>query len=107
MIYSQWQPDRGGYAYYETSERLGLADDLPTPTLRPSSDIGVASTSSGRRLPLGAKLIGYGSLARGSIVPFDRGGLSGISFDSGTLKLSVLAAVAAVAGFFVTRKVRR
>ena len=56
MIYSKWIPDRGGSAYYETSERRGLGDDLPVPQLRNTSGIGVASTDIGRALPLGAKI---------------------------------------------------
>lgn len=78
MLYSKWLADRGGYAYYETSERRGLGDDLPIPRLRPVSVIGVASTDIGRAMPLGAKLVGYGPLAKGSVVPLDRTGLSGL-----------------------------
>lgn len=106
MIYSKWLPDRGGYAYYETSERLGLADDLPTPWLRQSSEIGVASTSAGRPLPGGAKLIGYGKLARGSIVPFDRSGLSGLSGESSKLLLVAVGVAGAIAGCFAVRSMR-
>lgn len=107
MIYSQWLPDRGGYAYFETPERLGLADDLPTPVLRQASDIGVASTSAGRRLPANAKPIGFGKLARGSIVPFDRGGLSGLTGGSSQLLLVAVGAIGAVAGYFAVRHAKR
>ncbi len=109
MIYSKWLPDRGGYAYYETSERLGIGDDLPTPKLRASSEIGVASTSVGRALPLGAKLIGYGKLARGSIVPFDRAGLLGLGSLSGPQQGELLAVglLGLFAGCFAVRAYRR
>ena len=109
MEYSQWLPDRGGYAYYETSERRGLSDDLPTPRLRATSSIGVASTDIGRALPLGAKLLGYGEVARGSIVPMDRSVLSGIDSTTATqaLLFSALAAASAVAGMLLVRALRK
>lgn len=77
MIYSLWVPDRGGYQYFEVPERRGLGDDLPVPRLAQSSPIGVASTSIGRTIPLSGKLVGAGPLAKGSVAPLDRTGLSG------------------------------
>lgn len=109
MLYSKWVPDRGGYAYYETAERRGLGDDLPIPRLQEASSIGVASTEIGRALPLGAKLVGYGPLARGSVAPLDRSGLSGttpaLSFRS-PLVLLGLAAASAALGVVLMRKLR-
>lgn len=104
MIYSSWVPDRGGYRYYETSERLGLSDDLPTPRLRPDSPLGVASTSIGRPMPLGGKIIGYGPLAKGSIVPLDRTGLSGIELKSISLPLIALGVGAAVVSAWAIKR---
>jgi len=108
MIYSQWLPDRGGYAYYESSERRGLGDDLPVPRLRSTTALGVASTDIGRPLPLGAKIIGYGPVARGSIVPFDRSGLSGApgSGTQGNLLLGILGISSAVFSAFLVRRWR-
>jgi hypothetical protein len=108
MIYSKWLPDRGGYAYYETSERRGLGDDLPVPKLWQTSGIGVASTEIGRPMPLGAKLVGYGALARGSIVPLDRSGLSGLGVTDipRALVLGALACVSAVVGVFIVRAIK-
>lgn len=108
MIYSKWLPDRGGYAYYETAERRGLGDDLPVPSLRDTTSIGVASTDIGRSLPLGAKLVGYGPLAKGLIAPLDRSGLSGIipSGLPGTFLLAALGAASAVAGALLMRRIR-
>ncbi len=104
MIYSSWVPDKGGYAYYETSERLGLSDDLSVPRLRQVSPIGVASTSIGRPLPPGAKPVGYGPLARGSVVPLDRSGLSGPASPGGqTLMLFVLGTASFVGSVFLMR----
>lgn len=105
MIYSKWLPDRGGYAYYETSERKGLGDDLSVPRLRNTTELGVASTDIGRALPLGAKIIGYGPLARGSVTPLDRSGLSGVAGQS--YLDSVLLAGAAVVSAFVGVKLVR
>lgn len=94
MIYSRWRPDRGGYDYFESSERYGLGDDLPTPRLRPGK-IGVASTSAGRPIPSGARYVGSGALARGVIAPMETAGLSmaGISVQMGGLTLAVGAAL--------------
>lgn len=111
MIYSQWVPDRGGYVYYESPERLGLSDDLPTPRMRRHSDIGVASTGAGRPLPLGAKIIGYGPIARGSVVPMSRSMLSGAPGAGEPLPAIVLygalALASAFAGAWIVGKARR
>lgn len=110
MIYSQWVPDKGGYVYYETSERRGLGDDLPAPRLRRHSEIGVASTEVGRPLPLGAKIIGYGPLARGCVVPMDRSVLSGLGSTQRDLPMAafygVLALVSAFGGAWIAGKIR-
>lgn len=105
MLYSKWLPDRGGYAYYESTERKGLGDDLVTPRLRNTTDLGVASTDIGRPLPLGAKIVGFGPLARGCVTPLDRSGLSGIA-DQSPLNLAFLAATAAVCAFVGVKIVR-
>lgn len=109
MIYSKWLPDKGGYAYYETTERRGLGDDLPTPRLSQASDLGVASTDAGRPLPLGAKLVGYGPVARGCVTVLDRSGLNGFSgsLPSGSLFLVVAAVASAAVGAILTRKALR
>ncbi len=111
MRYSKWLPDRGGYAYYESPERLGLGDDLPVPRLSQSSPIGVASTDIGRAMPLGAKLVGYGPLAQGSVAPLDRSGLSGLGFGSvdvpGALMLSALAMAGAAIGVYAVRVMKK
>lgn len=78
MIYSRWRPDTGGYDYFETSERVALADDLPTPSLLGGSPIGIPSVKCGRPLPSGAQPVGSGRQAKGVITPIDRTGLSGL-----------------------------
>lgn len=110
MLYSKWIPHKGGYAYYETSERLGLGDDLPVPRLRQASSIGVASTDIGRALPLGAKIVGYGPLAKGSVTALDRSGLGGVgaggSSPATLLCWSAVAALGAWVGFKAVRVLR-
>ncbi|HXH93600.1 MAG TPA: hypothetical protein VNN25_18610, partial [Thermoanaerobaculia bacterium] len=70
--------------------------------------IGVASTEIGRPLPLGAKIVGYGPLAQGSVVPLDRGGLSGIPDAAGSpLGIAVIGALSAVAGVLLVRVIRK
>jgi hypothetical protein len=105
--YSRWQPDRGGYAYYESTERLGLSDDLPVPQLRGSSPIGVASTSVGRPLPLGAKIVGYGPLPQGSIVPMDTSGLSGLSLGEVSAPQMLLLAACFAGAVYVGHRATR
>lgn len=106
MIYSSWQPDRGGYAYYETPERRGLGDDLPTPRLTNTTSIGVASTDIGRPLPRGAKLVGYGALARGSVTVTDRSGLGTSSGAAAHAPMLIVLAVGALGGYFLVTKLR-
>lgn len=81
MIYSRWKPDTGGFDYFEASERYGMGDDLPVPKLSGGSSIGVTSIGAGR-LPKKGELrfIGSGQVARGSIMPTSREGLSGLGF---------------------------
>jgi hypothetical protein len=109
VIYSKWIPDTGGYAYYESSERRGLGDDLPVPRLTDTTAIGVASTDIGRAMPLGAKIVGYGPLAMGSVAPFDRSGLSGV-FSTGSTSRNLLyvgiAAASIFAGFLLVKELK-
>jgi hypothetical protein len=79
MIYSRWRPATGGYDYYETSEQVPLANDLPIPRLNVTSPIGVASTEAGRQIPSGAKHVGSGPFAKGLIAPLDRSRLGVVS----------------------------
>jgi hypothetical protein len=79
VIYSQWRPDRGGYAYYEAAEeRRGLGDDLPVPRLPLGTEIGVPSTEAGRSIPNGARHVGGGLEARGVIAPMGRASLGSL-----------------------------
>ena len=70
MIYSQWRPSDGKYDYFETSEKIGLGDDMPTPPVpMTSSPIGVASVAVGRKPTGSVRKVGEGEVPLGSIMP--------------------------------------
>jgi hypothetical protein len=105
VIYSRWRPD-GGYDYYQTAERRGLGDDLPVPQLAPVGAIGVPSTDAGRTMPAGAHFIGTGEIARGSVVPLDRSGLS-LGTISPTVTGFGFLAIAALIGWWLRGRMER
>ena len=75
MLYSRWRPDKGGYDYFESDERFGLADDLPVPAPSGGTEIGAPLTEAGRQ-PRGAlRQAGSGAFAKGTILPLSRAGL--------------------------------
>lgn len=101
MIFSRWRPDIGGYVYFESPERLGLGDNLATPSLVEIGGIGAASTDAGRRPQGTLKIIGRGSAPVGCVMPLSRAGLAQVSMLSGlgftgTLGLGCLLGGAAV-----------
>lgn len=100
MIYSRWRPDKGGFDYFETPERFGMGDDLPTPSLPMGTALGVSSVLAGR-VPRSSPLtpVGHGKEARGMIMPTSREGLQGVGALS-TLSTWSLLAVGAASGFF-------
>jgi len=104
LIYSRFRGD-GGYDYFETPERRGLGDDLPTPKLPVASALGVPSTEAGRPMPSSAKLIGKGKFAKGVIAPLDRAGLT-LSGLSDSLPSVVWLGLAALAGWMIGRKAK-
>jgi len=104
VIYSRWRPDTGGYDYFQSAERRGLGDDLPVPKLYGGTAIGVASTDIGRPAPGALRPAGSGPVAKGSILPLSRQGLSSIDWMgsggvvAGVLFFGALAAFVAVPG---------
>jgi hypothetical protein len=106
MIYSRWRPDKGGYDYFETSERYGLGDDLPVPKLSASSAIGVASVDAGRVPPTHARFVGSGRYAKGMIMPTSRAGLSGTSILDDNRVFVIGLVVVGVAGYWYGRRLR-
>lgn len=69
MIYSRWQPDRGGYLVFEDDGRLGMGDDVPIPSLPPATRFGVPSVEAGRPVPSGAELVGESDKPHGMVAP--------------------------------------
>jgi hypothetical protein len=107
VIYSRWRPDRGGYDYFESPERFGLGDDLPTPSLPGGTSIGVPSITAGRTPPKAElRAVGSGKQARGMIMPTERTGLEGVgvlAMPNIWVALGVGAGLGAVA-YYVTKK---
>lgn len=94
VLYSKWDPSRGGYTYFETAEQVPYAADLPVPRLSAVGPIGVPSVEAGRPLPSSAQMVGNGPLARGMIVPTEgRGVLGALAVNSRDLIIGVLGAV--------------
>jgi hypothetical protein len=112
MIFSRWQPDTGGYDYFDSpSTRVGLGDDLPVPRFQTMRALGMSigcSTDIGRPLPSDAQKIGSGPLARGMVVPMNKlsGVLGAIDFTSAAAKTVLCVVVALGIGFFLGRDKR-
>jgi hypothetical protein len=102
MIYSRWNPVKGGYDYLEGGRDVALGDDLPKPVLSQTSAIGVASLQAGRDAPSGARYVGSGVLARGAIVPMSRGMLG--SLTSLVPSWALWIAVGLGAGWYLTKR---
>lgn len=67
IVYSRWDPAHGTYDYFQADQSPGLNDDLPVPSLPPSTELGVPSTDCGRPIPSGAEYVGTGEWAVGMI----------------------------------------
>ncbi len=107
MIFSRFRPDTGGYDYFDSpSTRFGLGDDLPVPRLPQTHALGVCSTDIGRALPLDARPIGSGPIARGMIAPMDRSarGIAGFDLSSPATKATLAVIAALGLGFLIGRK---
>jgi hypothetical protein len=75
MIFSEWQPD-GGYAYYESADRLPIGDDVPVMQMPPASGgIGVPVQDVGYPIPKNAKYVGSGDEPVGLMAPMARNGV--------------------------------
>jgi hypothetical protein len=113
MIFSRWQPDTGGYDYYDSpSTRIGLGDDLPVPRFKTMRALGLdigCSTDIGRDLPADATKVGSGPLPRGmvsSMAKVGQMGLGAIDFTSAAAKTVLCVVVALGIGFFLGRDKR-
>ena len=110
MIFSRWQPDTGGYDYYDSpGYRIGLGDDLPVPSFKTMRALGLdigCSTDIGRALPEDAQKVGSGPLARGMVSPMSKVGAMGIGaldFTSAAVKTTLCVVVALGVGFLLGR----
>lgn len=113
MIFSRWQPDTGGYDYFDSpSTRIGLGDDLPVPSFQTMRVLGLdigCSTDIGRPLPAGSTKIGSGPIARGMVSPMGKvggAGLGALDFTSAAVKTTLCVVVALGVGFFLGRDKR-
>lgn len=99
-LYSCFRPD-GSYQYYETQDVLPINADLPVPSFPVTTQIGVPSIDAARPMPPGAKFVGTGWQARGTIVRCPESfGLGVIEFSGGA-QVVMMTLLAAGAGFGV------
>ena len=68
MIYSCFDAKSGLYRYFQDGDQRAINADLPVPSFRSSTKLGVPATEAGRPLPSGAVPAGSGWRARGMIV---------------------------------------
>lgn len=106
-MYSKWRPDTGGYDYFESSERVGLGDDLPVPSLPMAGPIGVPSTDIGRAARGELTPKGNGPVAMGAVMPVSRDGLSGTFSVLSALPWWALGMLAAGTLGFIAYEFRR
>lgn len=105
MIYSRWRPDQNRFDYYEAAGSPGWGDDLPAPMVGAAGSIGVASVDLGRKLPLGARRVGSGTVARGMVVPVSgAAGLGALAFSVGLGEIAMILGGAAIGWWLRGRK---
>jgi hypothetical protein len=101
MIYSRWRPSDGKYEYFETTEKIGLGDDMPVPSVPLTrSPIGVASVVLGRKPTGRVRRIGEGEAAIGAVMPTVSGSL-GTFPDKATVSLGLALLSGIVIGYLM------
>jgi hypothetical protein len=101
MIYSKWRPSDGKYEYFESSEKFGLGDDMPVPSVPfTGSPIGVASVVLGRKPSGRVRRIGEGEAAIGAVMPTVSGGM-GIFPDKASVSLGLALLSGIVIGYLM------
>lgn len=95
MIYSCFDEARGIYRYFEDSETRAFNGDLPTPALGSAAgQVGVPAREAGRQLPSGARRVGEGWQARGTVVSCaERQGMGSFEGSSSALGALLVAGV--------------
>ena len=118
MIHSVFDPVAGLWEHLECPDRIGVNDDHPTPVFPSGMKLGIPSTIAARPLPQGCRRIGAGPHVRGTVSSrssivrqgpgADMGGrdpsLGAFEAGSGAGLLIAAGAVAAVAAFFLCRR---
>ena len=103
MIYSRWRPHDGKYDYFSGSDRVGLGDDMPMPSIPLTRNpIGVASVSLGRKPPSGARFVGTGDVALDTVMPLSSS--LGLMPDKNTAMIGVAIVIGVVMGYLVRGK---
>lgn len=107
-LFSCFRPD-GLYQYYEAPGTLPINADLPVPQFSASdaTKIGIPSTHAARRMPPGAKPVGTGWQARGTIVRCPNEGDFGAIEFSPSAQLVLMVALAAAGGYGVAEVLGR
>lgn len=68
MIVSVHDETRGGFDYYEAAGSVPINDDFPTPEYNSvKTELGVPASRAGRPMPAGARMVGHGPMARGTV----------------------------------------
>lgn len=97
MIFSVWNYATKAYDYYEGGNASGThAPTPPTPLL--SSPIGMSPEESAWRVPVGARKVGSGTVARGRVAS-----LGGIEDSIGIPSIAIPIAIG-VAAWYLWRK---
>lgn len=67
MLYSVWNPTAKRYDYYQTSTAQAATHATAPPKALFANELGASPDQGAWSLPMGAKLIGSGELARGRV----------------------------------------
>jgi hypothetical protein len=121
MIHSVFDQFKGDFQYFDVPDDVRINDDQAVPTFNPQdvTALGISSLLAGRPLPAGASPAGRGKVAKGRICGLGAKGSwatsqgpdpSGLgSFSISDLKSNptplVVLATAALAGYFIVKKV--
>jgi hypothetical protein len=98
MLFSCFDPERGDYQLFEDDGRVAVNSDLPVPSFRSHTKLGVPAIHAGRPLPAGATPAGRSWNARGIVVDCGAAPLSAFSGEPSAtagpsaLELAVFAA---------------
>lgn len=101
MIYSVWNQGKKAYDYYATKEVNGRVN-TPAPRHIPSRTFGATVSQAAWPLPMGAKLIGSGKVAKGRIAA--RKGLGAADTAGGSVGWWIIMVAVGIAAVYSARK---